>query len=289
VNTKTQTKLAVDQLPDRIMPTVAAFSNGVLFVQGDNLGNDIHVGSTNGNLTVTDHGAAVAIGGTTTATTTNTLLVVEAAGTGKNNTLTTDASLGAVADSLIGGGTGTMTFSPLNNAPSVAYGSSNADAKNVFNDNPGGKDVFIGGAGKNVFFWAPGTGSDKYVGAGKSNTVIVVGNANAKAENDSLTADGTGGVVYSRNNLVPFKLFATGIQDWVIQPSTAAGNTVTIGDLSGTGTKQVEVDETQSTVDASTQNDPAVKLIVRGKRNTVSEGAGATALSNTNVPLRTHA
>ena len=40
------------------------------------------------------------------------------------------------------------------------------------------------------------------------------------------------------------------------------------------------MDESKGPVDASDQNDASVKLIVHGKRNTVSEGAGTTTLSN---------
>jgi hypothetical protein len=281
MSNKNQARLSVDQLSDRIMPTVATLTNGLLMVQGDNAGNNISVAADGGgNITVTERGAAVAIGGTTAATTTNVKLVVEAAGTGKNNTLSTAASLGAIPDTLIGNGSGTMTFTPLNNAPSTAFGSGNAHAHNVFNDNPGGKDVFFGGAGENLFDWQPGTGSDTYVGAGKSNTVLVVGNNNGQAENDTLQGDGTGGVTYTRNNLVPFELFATGIQNWIIQPSTATGNVVTIGDLSGTPTRHVEVDMTQGDVNAGNQNDADVTLVVNGPRNTVTEGAGPTFLHN---------
>jgi hypothetical protein len=278
---KNQAKLDLNQLPDRLVPTVAIFSNATLTVLGDNSGNNIDVSSdANGNLQVTERGAAVTITGSTTATTANTKLVVERAGTGANNTLTTDASLGSIPDSLIGGGTGTMTFNPGNNAPSTAFGSRNATAHNVFTSNPGGKDTFFGGAGENQFVWLPGTGTDTYIGAGRSNTVTVVGNNNGTAENDSLQADGTGGVTYSRNNLVPFNIYTTGIQNWDIKPSTGTGNMVTVGDLTGTSTKRVEVDATQSFIDASGQNDAGVTLVVRGPHNTVAEGAGPTVLNN---------
>jgi hypothetical protein len=281
MSNKNKTQLSLTQMPDRVMPSVATFSNGMLFVQGDNLGNNISVAAdASGNITVTERGAAVTINGSTTATTTNVKLVVEQAGTGANNTLSTDASLGSIPDTMIGGGSGNMVFNPLNNAPSIAFGSRNSAAHNYFNDNPGGKDVFFGGTGTNFFNWQPGTGTDTFVGAGRSNTVLVVGNNNGQAENDSLQADGNGGVTYSRNNLVPFKLFTTGIQNWIIQPSTGAGNAVTVGDLTGTGTRSVDVDASQSTIDASGQNDPTVRLIVHGKRNMVSEGAGTTTLSS---------
>jgi hypothetical protein len=271
----------LERLGDRITPTTAVFSNGVLLVQGDNQGNNINVlADNNGNLQVTERGQQVAITGATTATTANVTLVVEEAGTGANNTLATDKSLGAISNSLLGNGSGTITYRPGNNAPSMALGSTNASASNDFISNPGGKDVFVGGAGHNLFDWEPGTGTDTYIGAGKKNTVLVVGNNGGAAENDSLTADGQGGVVYSRNNLVPFKIYTTGIQDWYIRPSTGAGNTVTVNDLSGTATKRVQVDASKSTVDASNQNNADVLLVVNGKRDTISEGAGPTRTEN---------
>jgi len=276
-------------LSDRITPTAAVFSNGVLTIHGDNLGNTIDVSAaSDGTINVTDHGQEVTITGSTTATTTNVKLVVEQAGTGKNNTLSTDTSLGAIPDTLIGNGTGTVTFTPGNNAPSTAIGSPNGDAVNFFVSNPGGKDVFLGGKGYNLFDWQPGTGTDTYIGAGKGNTVLVVGNNNGSAESDTLTGDGAGGAIYTRNSAGPFMLFTYGIQNWDIQPSTGAGNNVTIGDLSGTATKQVEVDLNAGTVDASGQADTKVKLVVNGGQDTITEGAGSTRLTNVTPPTTTN-
>ena len=244
-----RTQLVLERLGERITPTTAVFSNGMLFIQGDNLGNNINVSAdSSGNIDVTERGQAVTITGSTTATTSNVALVVEQAGTGKNNTLATSSSLGSIADSLLGNGSGLVTFSPGNNAPSFAIGSSNSSAVNHFIDNPGGKDVFIGGRGYNLFDWEPGTGTDTYVGAGKKNEVLVVGNNNGTAENDSLQSDGQGGVTYTRNSGVAFQLHTTGIQNSVLEPSTGAGNTVTISSLSGTPTQRVEVDVSSSTV-----------------------------------------
>jgi hypothetical protein len=279
---KQSVPLRLEELSARITPTTAVFSNGLLFVQGDNQGNNILVSADQaGNLHVTERGSAVAIAGATPATTTSVKLVVEQAGTGNNNTLSTDASLGAIPDAFLGNGGGKMTFRPLNTGPSSAVGSPNAGASNDFISNPGGKDVFVGGAGTNLFDWEPGTGTDTYIGAGKSNAVLVVGNSTGQAEQDTLLPDGQGGVVYSRVNLVPFKIYASKIQDWYINPSSASNNTVTVGDLTGTGAKKVEVIASNSTVDASGQNDPNVELVVVGKRNAVSEGAGPTELLDT--------
>jgi hypothetical protein len=280
---KNRSRLSLEQLDARITPTAAVYSNGTLTVLGDNQGNNISVATdANGNLQVTERGRAVAIMSPSgaAATTANTTLVVEIAGTGANNTLSTDPSLGAIADSLLGNGSGLMTFKPLNKAPSNAVGSPNPKAINDFLSNPGGKDTFVGGAGRNLFDWEPGTGTDTYIGGGKFNIVLVVGNNGGLAENDSLNPDGNGGVIYSRNNLVPFNIYTQDIQRWYIRPSTAAANTVTIGDLSGTATKRVEVDTNNSTVNAGAQMNGDVRVVVNGKFNTVSEGAGPTDLIN---------
>ncbi len=276
-------KLELERLESRCTPSTAVFSNGVVTVLGDNQGNNISVSAdANGQIHVSERGQEITINSISgaAATTANTKLVVERAGTGKNNTLSTDVSLGAIPDSLIGNGSGLVTFAPGNNAPSFATGSPNPNAVNDFISNPGGKDVFVGGAGRNVFDWEPGTGTDSYIGAGKFNVVQVVGNANALAENDSLFSDGFGGVTYSRNNLVPFQISTTGIQAWNIEPSAANGNTMTIGDLSGTDTEVVAVNFNNGTVDASAQADRDVALVVNGVGNNVSEGAGRTFYPN---------
>jgi hypothetical protein len=166
--------LNIEHLDQRITPTTAIYSNGTLTVLGDNQGNNISVyADAAGNLHVTERGSEIAITGAVQATTANTALVVERAGNGMNNYLSTAASLGPIADTLIGGGSGVMTFNPLNNAPSNAFGSSNPTAVNDFISNPGGKDVFVGGAGRNLFDWEPGTGTDTYIGAEISNDVLV--------------------------------------------------------------------------------------------------------------------
>jgi hypothetical protein len=277
--------LNLEQLSDRIVPTTAVFSNGTLTVLGDNQGNNILVSAdSTGALHVTERGQAVAISGSTPATLSNVTQVVEKAGTGQNNTLATAPSLGGISDVLVGNGGGVVTLAPGNNAPSTATGSPVDTAINHFLSNPGGKDVFTGGKGDNLFDWEPGTGTDTYIGAGKLNEVLVVGNSGGQSETDTLTPDGNGGVVYSRTNLVPFNLYTTGIQNWEIEPSTGSGNIVTVGDMTGTATKKVSVDLSGGTVNASGQNNASVALVVNGSRDTVSEGAGTTRLTDTAAP-----
>ena len=120
------------------------FSNGMLFVQGDNQGNNISVSVDNSNsLHVTERGQEVTIAGAA-ATTTSVKTVVEQAGKGNNNTLSTDASLGAIPDTLIGAGGGTATFKPLNNAPSTVC-ARRAAASTVASENTRNSNVEISG------------------------------------------------------------------------------------------------------------------------------------------------
>jgi hypothetical protein len=285
---KNRCRLDLERLPDRITPTTAVLSNGTLFIQGDNLGNNIDVlADANGNIHVTERGQQIAISGSVPATTATVMLIIEEAGTGNNNTLATDSSLGAIPDTLIGNGGGLMTFKPGNNAASNAIGSPNTSAVNNFFSNPGGKDVFTGGKGYNLFDWEPGTGTDVYNGAGKDNRVLVDGNNNGQAENDTLMPDGTGGVTFTRTNLVPFSIYTKDIQGWVIHPSSGAGNVVTVGNLTGTATKRVEVDASQGTISAGSQKDANVRLVVDGTGDTITEGAGPSRLEN--VPPSTDA
>src|SRR5579862_1881077 len=76
---KKRANLGLEQLTERVVPTTAIFSNGMLFVQGDNHGNNINVlADANGNIQVTERGHQVTIAGAT-ATTANVAIVVETA------------------------------------------------------------------------------------------------------------------------------------------------------------------------------------------------------------------
>jgi hypothetical protein len=162
-----RTRLTLEQLEDRVVMTTAVLSNGVLTVVGDNLGNNINVYADAGsNIHVSERGQEVAITGSSAATLSNVAQVVELAGTGSNNQLATDATLLSIATVSHGNGSGVAVYAPGNNGPSTAFGSSDPTAINHFLSNPGGKDVFQGGRGYNLFDWQPGTGTDIYY-AGK--------------------------------------------------------------------------------------------------------------------------
>ena len=268
MRSKNRARLNLEQLESRLVPTTASFSNGVLTVLGDNAGNNINVSvASNGDLQVTERGKAVTIKGGT-ATSSNTTLVVEEAGTGNNNTLATSASLGSIATDFTGNGGGVITYAPGNSGPSTAYRFVQVASWRSTTSlaTPAARTCSRAAPGEETFFdWEPGTARTGYLHRRRrqgSSAVLVVGNTSGSAETDTLTTDSHGDVIFTRQNLVPFTLTTSGIQDWYLEPSTGAGNTVRIGDLTGTVTKRVEVDASSSTIYASNQEDASVKLVV---------------------------
>jgi hypothetical protein len=270
--------LEVEQLEERAVPSATAiFSNGMLRVQGDDSGNDLMVSArADGSLKVTDHGAAVAITGTG-ASLANLRIVVERAGAGQHNTLATDASLGNVHTFLDATAGTDNVIRPGNSGPSTEIG---GHGLNYLLSGPG-PDVLIGGAdrsSRNLFDWEPGTGTDQVIGRAGQNILLVVGNNNGKGENDRVDADGQGGFIYSRLNVVPFQIYATNIDQLIIRPSSG-NDTVTIGDLTGvTRLKKIEVDggAGDDTIDFSQQLNPKIKAVFNGGtgNNTYIAGAG---------------
>jgi hypothetical protein len=284
--TQRQMRLEVEALADRILPSTSAiFSNGMLFVQGDNAGNSIQVSAqASGTIQVTDHGHAIAIAGTP-ATLTNLKVVVEQSGSGTGNILSTDASLGGVTTVLDATQGTNNVLMPNNKGPSTQMG---GHGLNYLLDNPGGGDVQIGGGysdSQNLYDWEPGTGTDVVIGRGSHNSLLVVGNNNGQGETDQMIADGHGGFVYQRTNLVPFNIYASDVQDVVIRPSSG-NDTVTIGDMTGVqGLKKVEVDGGggNDTIDFSHQRNTQVAAIFNGGAgaNTDILGAGTNYVVDT--------
>ena len=260
-------RLEVEILEGRCLPDATAFfSNGLLLVKGDNQGDNLNVLASAGQVQVTERGQSVPIRSQTAAPTlANLTQVVEVAGQGEGNTLATDSSLGRVAtllDAHLGtdstltpasgpvtliGGHGTNNFVKATGAPGVIYGGDYRDSINHY-------------------VWNPGTGTDAVFGAGRYTDALIIGNNNNRGEVDALFADGVGGLVYSRQNLVPFQVYMEDVNRVVISPENATGtgtDTVTIGDLTG-------VDELRrvtvlgsaggTTVDASQQHNDDVRV-----------------------------
>jgi len=275
---KRRTDLEVEALADRIMPaTSAIFSNGLLLVQGDNAGNDVLVSARNdGTLQVTERGAKVAITGVP-ATLANTKSIVEMSGKGRYNILATDATLGGIPTYLDATLGKDNVLKPGNAGPSTSVG---GRGLNYLISGPG-PDVLVGGSdssSRNLFDWEPGTGTDVVIGRGKSNSLLVVGNNSGKGEIDQVSADGKGGFIFQRLNVVPFNISASNVDELVIRPSSGDDN-VTINDLTGVeGLKRIEVDggDGNDTIDFSRQRNKQIKGVFNGEggSNTYIAGAG---------------
>ncbi len=284
--TKRGTVLEIEQLSDRIMPsTTAIFSNGLLLVQGDNAGNSIQVAArTDGTLQVTDHGVNVAIAGTA-PTLTNLRILVEQSGSGQGYVLATDKSLGTIPTYLDATLGRDNVLTPGNSGSSTEVG---GHGINWLISGPG-PDVLLGGTdagSRNLFDWEPGTGTDVVVGRGGHNSLLVVGNTGGKGEMDQVDADGRGGFVYSRLNVVPFKIFASHVDTLVIRPSSG-DDQVTVNDLTGVpGLERVEVDggDGNDTIDFSRQRNAGVRAIFNGGNgtNTYIAGAGVNDFLDSN-------
>lgn len=146
---------AVERLEDRLTPaTTAYFAFGVLTVVGDGAANDIVVAAVDGNLRVTDGGAAVAIRSFGSPTLARTAAVV-VLGQGGDDALTIDASMGNVAAVLSGG---------AGNDELVAE-----HAGNSWLSGDAGNDTLTGGGGNDVLFG--GAGNDALDGGGGADLV----------------------------------------------------------------------------------------------------------------------
>lgn len=275
---------SVERLEGRDCPSAAAsFSNGVLLIQGDDAGDSLSAqANAAGQVSVTERGQAVPIVSQTVApTTANLSLVVEQSGSGSGNLLSVDKSLPGVKSVLDASRGSVNTVLPLNTGGSTEIGGL---SYNLLFDSPGGKDFLLGNAhAHNLFDWEPGTGTDVVQGAGHRNVLFVEGNNGNKAENDSVAADGKGGFVYSRNNLVPFQISASGVQSLVVKPqgpavAVATGNTFTAGNLTNTGLRDVSFVSAggADTLDFSANRDKHVRFDVydRGAPDVVILGAG---------------
>lgn len=286
MNAKKSVTLQVEQLSDRVLPSAtASFSNGVLLVRGDNQGDNLLVSAdSNGNIQVTERGQAVTITGSTTATLSNTSLVIEESGKGYGNVLATAKSLGSIATYLDATLGHDNIIQPGNPGPSTEVG---GHGFNHLYAGPGGKDVMLGGTDRSsqtLFDWEPGTGTDVVIGRGGTNTLLDVGNFNGQGENDEVDADGQGGFIVQRNNLVPYQIDCTDVQYVILQPSTGS-NTVTINNLTGVqGLKQIEVDSLggNDSISFANQQNPDITAVFNGGSgsDTFVLGAGPNKILN---------
>jgi Ca2+-binding RTX toxin-like protein len=143
-----------------------------------------------------------------------------------------------------------------------------------------GNDVALMGAGDDTFVWNPGDGSDTVEGQAGSDTMLFNGsNAN---ENINLSANGSrarltrdvGNIVMDTNGVEQVDVNALGGAD-----------TITVGDLTGTGISQVNLD-LASTPGSGTGDGQADTVILNGTNsadNVQVAGAG-TSFSVSGLP-----
>lgn len=285
-NKKSQFAPRLDALEAREVPAVMAlFNTSTLVVVGDGAANNIVVSAdAAGNLQVTNNGSAVAI--TTTLGTANraNLSSVFVDAKGGNDSINLDRSLnvldangklaaapsgvlsGGAGNDRISAGTGGFLGGVIGN-PIVGNLVMDGGAGDDFLDSGFGNDVLLGGSGNDTMRWLPGTLVDTFDGGDGNDTAVVVGNSNpingSNADAFRLDADPTtGGALFQRTNLIPFKVGLTHIENVVMQ--TGAGDdTITVTALAGTGVKRVVLDggDGNDTLDGSAAD---VRLEVYG-------------------------
>ncbi len=137
--------LLFEQFEKRLTPAVQAFfAGGVLVVVGDADANEITVAAVNGNLEVTTDGNLVQIESEVPPTLAQTQAVA-VFGQGGNDSITIDASLGAVL-AVLYGGDDDDTLTAHHVGSSVLYGNDGDDTLN----GGGGNDLLLGGAGNDT-------------------------------------------------------------------------------------------------------------------------------------------
>lgn len=260
-----------DTLEAREVPAVlAAFNTDALTVLGDGAANNLVVAAdASGNLTVTNNGAAVQI--TTIAGVANKAnlknVTVDAAGGNDSividrsvNVLDSAGKLMASANGTLIGGSGNDTIRVLAGGfvggvignPIVGNYTMLGGSGSDFLDSGFGNDAMFGGGGNDTLRWLPGTLIDTFDGGSGTDTAIIVGNTsmipdlstpdpNDVSNGDMFRLDAdptTGGALFQRTNLIPFRVGITTTETVVMQ--TGGGNdTITVTNLTGTGVNNV--------------------------------------------------
>jgi hypothetical protein len=224
----------------------ATFSvDGTLRVAGDDQDNTIVVSrDAAGNILV--NGGAVPIQGGP-ATVANTSLILLNGGAG-NDHLTIDETNGPLPTARLDGGAGDDVLT-AGSAGDVLVGAA-------------GNDTLIGGAGNDTFVWSPGDGSDVVDGRGGKDALTF--NGSDLAEKFDISANGSH--VRLTRDLGNVTMDVTGVEALEINAAGGA-DTITVGDLSGTGVSAVSLDlgaadgAADAVVVNGTNHDDAVQIL----------------------------
>jgi Ca2+-binding RTX toxin-like protein len=283
----------LESLDDRVLPSVTASFNpqvGVLTVLGDAGNNNITISRDAAGKILVNGGAvnilgsSFPFGSTPTVANTTTITVFGQAG---NDTITLDETNGALPKALLFGGDGNDVLTGGSGADQL-FGQSGDDILMGKGGNDllfggDGNDVLIGGAGNDQVFgqsgndlliWNPGDGSDTFDG-GTGQDDMVFNGSNA-SEQVNLTANGSrlsftrdvGNILMDVNGIERVDFNALGGAD-----------TVNVGDLTGTGVTQVNIN-LESTPGSGVGDNQPDTVIVNGTRanDTINVmGQGTTA------------
>ncbi len=252
---------------------VAVFNTDTLNVTGDAAANNIVVAAdAAGNLQVTNNGAAVTITPIIGSPNKANLRTVNVDARGGNDSILIDRSinvldaagkLAASANGTLDGGGGNDTIRVLSGGfiagtpgnPIVGNFTMRGGAGDDFLDSGFGNDSMFGNDGNDTLRWGPGTLIDTFDGGAGNDTALVVGNTTPIPDlttpdpNDTSNADQfllsadptTGGALFQRLNLIPFRIGITRTENVVMQ--TGGGDdTITVTALAGTGVQNVTMD-----------------------------------------------
>jgi Ca2+-binding RTX toxin-like protein len=143
-----------------------------------------------------------------------------------------------------------------------------------------GNDVLSGGSGDDTFVWNPGDGSDTIEGGSGNDTMLFNGaNVNEKV---NITANGSR-VLFTRDVAnITMDLNSVEVIDFTAK---GGADTITVGDLSGTGTQQVILD--LGSVPGTNQGDGAADSVIlngTAKADKIQVASNANNVTVTGLP-----
>jgi len=196
-------------------------------IKGSSAGDHFSLSAAGGGTIALEHNGVFA--GTLALSNVETLLLQ---GQGGDDTLTAGNGFPAGVALTIDGGGGNDTLGGGDQADTLLGGSGNDTVTGGR-----GNDVAFLGSGDDTFVWNPGDGSDSVDGQGGADTLQF--NGSNVGENISISADA--GHVDLFRNVAGISMDLNGIETVNVATLGSADN-VTIGDLSGTDAKQINID-----------------------------------------------
>lgn len=229
--------------------------------------DQINVVGSNGSLSVVGLTAQVDISNAEGA---NDVLTIKG-GAGDDTINASGLAAGVIGLTVDGGaGNDAITGSQGNDA---LFG---GDGNDTVNGGPG-NDVASLGRGNDTFIWNPGDGSDTVEGQAGADTIVF--NGSNQAENMDISANGSRARLFRDVGLITMDLNSVE----TLGVNTLGGpDTVTVNDLTGTNTKQVNID--LSSTPGSGQGDQAADtVIVNGTAGddsiAIASGAAGTTVN----------